>query len=113
VGFALEKALKLEDGRKELVFFGDGVDTRSESASKEDTLELARRRDVPIDSIYFHTSQDRNRQVSGLLPGMGSPPTQVRPECGADLECGRSLSILAAACLSMLLGRQIWVPPSK
>ena len=46
VCFALENVLKLEYGRKALVFFSDGVDNRSD-ATREQTLDLARQSDIP------------------------------------------------------------------
>ncbi len=93
VWFALEKVLKLEDGRKALVFFSDGVDNRSE-ATKEQTLELARQSDVPIYCIYFNTAKDRRNWVPGTIgPGVIlPPPTEKLPEYIAGFEYMQDLA---------------------
>lgn len=93
VVFALDKVLKLEYGRKALVFFSDGVDNRSE-ATREDTLEMARETDAPIYCIYFDTSKERARQVPKLIrPGGPLPlPTEKLSEYGAGFEYMSDLS---------------------
>ena len=63
VWFALEKVLKVEDGRKALVFLSDGVDTLSKGVTREDTMELARQTEAPIYCIYFDTEQDRSKRT--------------------------------------------------
>lgn len=93
VRFALDKVLKLEYGRKALVFFSDGVDNRSD-ATREQTLELARQSDVPIYCIYFNTAKDRMKWVPGTI-GRGvilPPPTEKLPEYAAGFEYMRDLS---------------------
>ncbi len=62
VWVTLEQVLKQEYGRKAMVLFSDGKDTRSTTASKEETLQLARKTEATIYCIYFNTSQDRNRR---------------------------------------------------
>jgi Ca-activated chloride channel family protein len=83
VWLAVEQVLKPEFGRKALVLFSDGVDNRSESVSKEETLKLARTSDIPIYCLYFDTDMDRYKRIprlidplapSGLFPG--SPMTE-------------------------------------
>jgi hypothetical protein len=55
----LEKVLKIEPGRKALIFFSDGVDNKS-STTREDTMELARQTEAPIYCVYFNTDPYRN-----------------------------------------------------
>ena len=82
VWFALEKVLKLEYGRKALVFFSDGVDNRSD-ATREQTLDLARQSDIPIYCIYFNTAPDRKKWMPGVIgPGV-ILPTEKPPEYAA------------------------------
>jgi Ca-activated chloride channel family protein len=63
VAVALENVLKIEPGRKALIFFSDGVDNRSET-TREDTMELARQTEAPIYCVYFNTDPFRNVQPS-------------------------------------------------
>lgn len=63
VWLSLEQVLKLEYGRKALVILSDGVDTRSETVTRQETLELARKTDATIYSIYFNTTKDRNKRI--------------------------------------------------
>jgi Ca-activated chloride channel family protein len=53
VWLTMEQVLKLEYGRKAMVILSDGIDNRSESVSREETLELARRTEAPIYGVYF------------------------------------------------------------
>ncbi|HSW38003.1 MAG TPA: VWA domain-containing protein, partial [Acidobacteriota bacterium] len=55
IWLAVEQVLKPEYGRKALVVLTDGVDTRSLTVTKEETLELAGKTDAIIHSIYFDT----------------------------------------------------------
>jgi Ca-activated chloride channel family protein len=63
VAVALENVLKIEPGRKALIFFSDGVDNRSET-TREDTMELARQTEAPIYCVYFNTDPYRNLHPS-------------------------------------------------
>ena len=69
VWLALEQVLKPEYGRKALVILSDGVDTRSDTVTKEETLELAKKIDATIYPIYFNTNKDRSmRMPRGIDP---------------------------------------------
>lgn len=59
VAFALGKVLKIEPGRKALIFFSDGVDNQSQT-TREDTMELARQMEAPVYCVYFNTDPYRN-----------------------------------------------------
>lgn len=63
VWLALEQVLKPEYGRKALVILSDGVDTRSDTVTKEETLELARKTDATIYPVYFNTNKDRSKRM--------------------------------------------------
>ena len=67
VWLSLEQVLRQEYGRKALVLFSDGVDNRSETVTKEETLDLARRSESPIYCIYFNTSKDRNKRIPPVV----------------------------------------------
>jgi Ca-activated chloride channel family protein len=77
VGTFLERLYAL-DGRKTLVVFSDGVDSRS-TLSVGDVLEMVKASDVTIHTIHFGASQSRNsrtfeqgrflRQLSGETGG--------------------------------------------
>ena len=79
VWLSIEQVLNLEYGRKALVFFSDGVDTRSETVTQEETLELARKTDVTIYCIYFNTNKDRNKRMPPIIdPLMAQwPPVRI------------------------------------
>ena len=67
VWLALEQVLRHEFGRKALVLFSDGIDNRSQTVTEEETLDLARRTEATIYSIYFNTE---NKRVGRFpLPG--------------------------------------------
>ena len=93
VWLSIEQVLNLEFGRKALVFFSDGVDTRSESVTQEETLELARKTDSTIYCIYFNTNKDRNKRVPTIIdPGFQAsalpaqwPPIKI-PKGGRNPE---------------------------
>jgi Ca-activated chloride channel family protein len=59
VWLALEQVLKHEFGRKALVLFSDGIDTRSQTVTEEETLDLARRTEVTIYCICFNPGKSR------------------------------------------------------
>ncbi len=63
VAIALENVLKIEPGRKALIFFSDGVDNNSET-TREETMELARQTEAPIYCVYFNTDPYRNLRPS-------------------------------------------------
>ena len=73
VWLSLEQVLKLEYGRKALVFFSDGVDNRSETVTAEETLDLARKTESTIYCIYFNTNKDRFKRMPQIIdPGLKS-----------------------------------------
>ena len=67
VWLSLEQVLKLEYGRKALVFFSDGVDNRSETVTEEETLDLARKTESTIYCIYFNTDTDRYKRIPQII----------------------------------------------
>jgi Ca-activated chloride channel family protein len=75
VWLALEQVLKPEFGRKALVMLSDGVDTRSDTVTQEETLELAKKTDATIYPIYFNTNKDRSKRMPRIIDPMmpGSP----------------------------------------
>ena len=79
VWLSLEQVLKLEFGRKALVFFSDGVDNRSETVSEEETLELARKTDSTIYCIYFNTNKDRSKRMPSIIDPSPAFPAQFPP----------------------------------
>jgi Ca-activated chloride channel family protein len=79
VWLSLEQVLKLEFGRKALVFFSDGVDNRSESVTEEETLELARKTDSTIYCIYFNTDKDRPKRMPSIIDPSPAFSTQFPP----------------------------------
>jgi Ca-activated chloride channel homolog len=76
VWLSLEQVLKLEFGRKALVLLSDGVDNRSESATWQETLDLARATDATIYCIYFNTGRDYNKRIPRGLDPMKSDLNQ-------------------------------------
>ncbi|MBN1569718.1 MAG: VWA domain-containing protein [Acidobacteria bacterium] len=101
VWLSINQVLNLEYGRKALVFFSDGVDTRSETVTEEETLELARKTDATIYCIYFNTNKDRGKRMPSIidpafeasLPALQAqwPPVKIptgrkNPEYAAGLE---------------------------
>ena len=80
VWLTLEQVLKQEYGRKAMVLFSDGVDTRSDTVSKEETLQLARETEATIYCIYFKPVQNRNKPFPGILrPMQDSSPRLLPP----------------------------------
>jgi Ca-activated chloride channel family protein len=79
VWLSLEQVLKLEYGRKALVFFSDGVDNRSETVTEEETLELARKTDSTIYCIYFNTDKDRYKRVPRVIDPSPARSPQFPP----------------------------------
>lgn len=66
VWLALEQVLKHEYGRKALVLFSDGVDNRSDSVSRSETIRLARYADTTIYCIYFEADKPWSPRLPGL-----------------------------------------------
>jgi Ca-activated chloride channel family protein len=73
VWLAIENVLKYEYGRKALVLFSDGVDNRSETVSREETLDLARRTESPIYCVYFNTDEDRYKRMPPIIDPFVEP----------------------------------------
>lgn len=67
VNNALKKRLSKIEGRKAIVLFTDGVDTTSDAATYDSTLNLAEESDVTIFPIYYNTFSDNNRRNGGIL----------------------------------------------
>lgn len=67
VNNALKKRLSKIEGRKAIVLFTDGVDTTSDAATYDSTLNLAEESDVTIFPIYYNTFLDNNRRNGGIL----------------------------------------------
>ncbi|MDR1726750.1 MAG: VWA domain-containing protein [Acidobacteriota bacterium] len=91
VWLALEQVLKLEYGRKALVLLSDGVDTRSSTVTRRETLELAKRGDATVYCVYFDTGKDgrRGRGGGATMPAPRLPfprPGEKRPEYAAGRE---------------------------
>jgi hypothetical protein len=125
VWLSLEQVLKLEFGRKALVLLSDGVDNRSNTVSREETLDLAKSTDATIYCIYFNTGKDYNKRIprgidplkSGLKqsllatqwPRIPLPrPGGSRPEFAYGKEYLMDLARLAVACLLMLPNQTTW-----
>jgi Ca-activated chloride channel family protein len=87
VWLALEQVLKLEYGRKALVLFSDGIDNRSQTVTEEETLQLARKTEATIYSIYFSAGKKRTGRFP--FPGGGGGKT---PESKAGREYLMKLS---------------------
>ncbi len=88
VWLSIEQVLNLEFGRKALVFFSDGVDTRSESVTEEETLELARKTEATIYCIYFNTNKDRNKRMPTIIDPLQAqwPPIKIPTGRGKNPE---------------------------
>ncbi|MGC2235174.1 MAG: VWA domain-containing protein [Pyrinomonadaceae bacterium] len=67
VNNALKKRLSKIEGRKAIVLFTDGVDTTSDAATYDSTLNLAEESDVTIFPIYYNTFSDNNRRNGGIF----------------------------------------------
>jgi VWFA-related protein len=76
VWLSLEEVLKPITERKALVFFTDGVDTCSRTASEKETLELAKETRATIYCVYYNTEDDQYRRRS---PGGYPTSTQIPP----------------------------------
>ena len=98
VWLALEQVLKLEYGRKALVMLSDGVDNRSDTVSKQETLDLAKKTDASIYCVYFNTDKDTRQRGRAQLPGTRLPiplPREKRPEYAAGKKYMQDLSSLS------------------
>ena len=67
VNNALRKRLSKIQGRKAIVLFTDGVDTTSDAASYDSTINLAEESDALIFPIYYNTFLDNKRQNGGIF----------------------------------------------
>lgn len=85
VDFSLRKRLNKIEGRKAIVLFTDGVDTRSRKAGYETTLNLAEESDALVFPIYYNTYDWNRNDASNPFPGMLNQ-IGTRPE---DYELGR------------------------
>jgi VWFA-related protein len=88
VGTFLERLYAL-DGRKTLVVFSDGVDSRS-TLSMGEVLDMVKLSDVTIHSIHFGASQSRNSRAFEE----GRFLRQMSAETGGSYAFGDSLSQL-------------------
>lgn len=79
VWLSIEQVLNLEYGRKALVFFSDGVDTRSETVTEQETLDLARKTEATIYCIYFNTSKDRGKRMPSIIDPARAGPNPALP----------------------------------
>ena len=78
VWLTMEQVLKLEYGRKAMVILSDGIDNRSESVSREETLALARATDTPVYSVYFPARKKRDPRWGRIpLPAPGDAPERA------------------------------------
>ena len=98
VWLALEQVLKLEYGRKALVLLSDGVDNRSDTVSKQETLDLAKKTDASIYCVYFNTDRDTRPRGRAQIPGARLPiplPREKRPEYAAGKQYMQDLASLS------------------
>jgi VWFA-related protein len=77
VHFSLSKRLKSIEGRKAIVLFTDGVDTRSSKANYDSTLALAEESDSLIFPIYYNTYL-KNSAGARNVRGPSPPGTTAR-----------------------------------
>jgi Ca-activated chloride channel family protein len=89
VWLTLEQVLKHEYGRKAMVLFSDGKDTRSNTVTKEETLQLARKTESTIYCIHFDTAKDKKRRFPRIFPPFPDP-TKRRPLPAQMLPSGSS-----------------------
>ncbi|MEP7148568.1 MAG: VWA domain-containing protein [Acidobacteriota bacterium] len=71
VTFSLSKRLNAVRGRKAIVLFTDGVDTRSSKSNYDTTLALAEESDSLIFPIYYNTLEKTQADAIGVF---GPPP---------------------------------------
>ncbi len=71
VSFSLSKRLNAVIGRKAIVLFTDGVDTRSSKSNYDTTLALAEESDSLIFPIYYNTLAKTSADAIGVF---GPPP---------------------------------------
>lgn len=69
VDLALKEHLAQVEGRKAVVLFTDGVDTTSNTANYDTTLDLAEEFDAPIFPIYYNTFTENSRRNRQTFPG--------------------------------------------
>jgi VWFA-related protein len=79
VNYTLRKKLSKVTGRKAIVLFTDGVDTTSENAGYDTTLEFAEEADALIYPIYYDTfawTRSPGKLTSLLLNNAGTTPEE-------------------------------------
>ncbi|HMT08606.1 MAG TPA: VWA domain-containing protein [Pyrinomonadaceae bacterium] len=72
VEFSLQKRLSKVSGRKAIVLFTDGVDTRSTRATYDSTLDLAEESDSLVFPIYYNTISNQRRNSGIFRDPIGS-----------------------------------------
>lgn len=104
VDFSLRKRLNKIEGRKAIVLFTDGVDTRSRKAGYETTLDLAEESEALVFPIYYNTYNWNNSGQRSVFPGL-LDQVGTRPE---DYELGRKY----LKELSEYTGGRVFIPES-
>lgn len=79
VWLALEEVLKPVQERKALVIFSDGVDTRSRTVRRSETIDLAKETRATIYCVYFDTEMDQYNRRSRSVLGSSLPPLISSP----------------------------------
>ena len=79
VWLALEEVLKPVQGRKALVLFTDGVDTRSGKATINETLELSMETRATIYCVYYDTEEDQYKRANRNPLKPIFPPIIISP----------------------------------
>lgn len=78
VWLGLEQVLRHEYGRKALVVFSDGIDTRSRTVTEEETLRLARETEAAIYAVCFRPAE----RTFGRFPAPGGGGASAGNEAG-------------------------------
>lgn len=79
VDFSLRKRLNKIEGRKAIVLFTDGVDTRSTKAGYDTTLNLAEESEALVFPIYYNTFDWNRNDPANPFPGI-LDPIGTRPQ---------------------------------
>lgn len=86
IDFTINKKLAAIDGRKAIVLFSDGIDTKSRNVSFDDSLYVAEESSVLIFPVYFNTYKpDRNKIVKFLFKGLSLEDSQKGEKYVTDL----------------------------